>query len=108
MRGAEQTGACVIPEDPFHVEYQLELLKNYRATVLITTPTNARELMELLRLRAHWHHAPSRRAPGFGRRGLGECVRGRSPTNATNASCWPSGPHFTRPQAPGRAVSWRR
>ena len=51
MRGAELTGACFIPEDPFHVEYQLELLKNYRATVLITTPTNARDLMELLRLR---------------------------------------------------------
>ncbi len=52
MLGAELVGASVIPEDPFHVEYQLELLKNYRATVLITTPTNARELMESLRRRS--------------------------------------------------------
>ncbi|OPZ30587.1 MAG: Phenylacetate-coenzyme A ligase [Lentisphaerae bacterium ADurb.BinA184] len=51
MRGAEVAGACVIPEDPFHVEYQLDLMKNYRATVLITTPSNARDLVEVIRAR---------------------------------------------------------
>jgi len=48
MLGAELVGASVIPEDPFHIEYQLEVLRKYRTTVLITTPTNARELAELL------------------------------------------------------------
>jgi phenylacetate-CoA ligase len=51
MGGAQLVGACVIPEAPYHVEYQLELIRNYRATVLVTTPTNARDLMELLRAR---------------------------------------------------------
>ena len=48
MRGAEQIEASVIPEDPFHIELQLSTLQNYRATVLITTPSNARELVTLL------------------------------------------------------------
>ena len=48
MLGAELIGASVIPEDPFHIEYQLEVLRNYRATVLVTTPANARELVDLL------------------------------------------------------------
>ena len=47
--GAEMLGASVMPEDPFHIEYQLAMLQNYRATVLVTTPTNARELMDLLK-----------------------------------------------------------
>ena len=46
--GAEQIEAAVIPEDPFHIEYQLAMLQNYRVTVLVTTPSNARELAELL------------------------------------------------------------
>ena len=49
--GAELIEASIIPEDPFHIEYQLAMLQNYRVTVLITTPTNARELVELLRTR---------------------------------------------------------
>ena len=46
--GAEHIEASVIPEDPFHIEYQLAMLQNYRVTVLITTPSNARDLAELL------------------------------------------------------------
>jgi phenylacetate-CoA ligase len=49
--GAEVIEASVIPEDPFHVDYQLAMLQNYRATVLITSPTNARKLVDLLRNR---------------------------------------------------------
>ncbi|MCX7590954.1 MAG: phenylacetate--CoA ligase, partial [Kiritimatiellae bacterium] len=48
LLGAEIIGASVIPEDPIHVEYQLSMLQNYRATVLITSPTNARDLLRLL------------------------------------------------------------
>jgi len=48
MLGAELVGASVIPEDPFHIEYQLEVLQKYRTTVLVTTPTNARDLADLL------------------------------------------------------------
>ncbi len=49
--GAEMIEASIIPEDPFHIEYQLAMLQNYRVTVLIATPSNARDLMELLRAR---------------------------------------------------------
>jgi phenylacetate-CoA ligase len=49
--GAETLGASVIAEDPFHVDYQLAMLQNYRPTVLITTPTNAMELIRLLNQR---------------------------------------------------------
>jgi phenylacetate-CoA ligase len=48
MMGAELIEASVIAEDPFHVDYQLAMLQNYRPTVLITTPTNAFELVRLL------------------------------------------------------------
>ena len=48
LLGAELVGASVIPEDPQHIEYQLEVLENYRATGLVTTPGNARDLAELL------------------------------------------------------------
>lgn len=48
MLGAELLGASVIPEDPLHVDHQLEVIENYRATVLITTPANARELATAL------------------------------------------------------------
>lgn len=43
--GAERIEASMIPEDPIHIEYQLATLQNYRATVLITTPSNARDLV---------------------------------------------------------------
>ncbi len=46
MLGAELIGASVTPQAPFHIEYQLELLRNYRTTVLITTPANACALAE--------------------------------------------------------------
>lgn len=49
--GAEMIEASIIPEDPYHIEYQLAVLQNYRVTVLITTPSNARDLVDLLRLR---------------------------------------------------------
>jgi phenylacetate-CoA ligase len=49
--GAQTIEASVIAEDPFHNEYQLAMLQNYRPTVLITTPTNARELANLLNRR---------------------------------------------------------
>lgn len=48
-RGAELIEAAVIPEDTLHTEYQLEILKSYRTTVLITSPANARDIMELMR-----------------------------------------------------------
>jgi phenylacetate-CoA ligase len=47
-RGAELAQVAVIPEDTRHIEYQFEMLRNYRTTVLITTPSNARDIMELL------------------------------------------------------------
>jgi phenylacetate-CoA ligase len=46
--GAQTIEASVIAEDPFHIDYQLAMLQNYRPTVLITTPTNAREIATLL------------------------------------------------------------
>jgi len=51
MLGAELIEASVIAEDPFHVDYQLAMLQNYRPTILITTPTNALELIRLMELR---------------------------------------------------------
>lgn len=46
--GAQVVEASVIAEDPSHVDYQIAMLENYRPTVLITTPTNALELMQVL------------------------------------------------------------
>ncbi len=46
--GAQTVEASVIAEDPVHVDYQLAMLQNYRPTVLVTTPTNAREIAALL------------------------------------------------------------
>lgn len=48
LLGAEHLEASVIPEDTFHVDYQLAMLQNYRVTALVTTPTNASELVRLL------------------------------------------------------------
>jgi len=42
--GAQTVEASVIAEDPFHIDYQLAMLRNYRPTVLVTTPTNAKEI----------------------------------------------------------------
>ena len=49
--GAQVVEASVIAEDPSHVDYQIAMLQNYRPTVLITTPTNALELMQVLEQR---------------------------------------------------------
>jgi phenylacetate-CoA ligase len=49
--GAELIEASVIAEDPFHVDYQLAMLQNYRPTVLITTPANACEWIRILEQR---------------------------------------------------------
>lgn len=49
MLGAERIEATIMPEDTRHTEYQLETLRNCRATVLITTPTHAGDLIDLLR-----------------------------------------------------------
>ncbi len=43
--GAEAIEASVIAEEPFHIDAQLAMLQNYRPTMLITTPTNALDLM---------------------------------------------------------------
>jgi phenylacetate-CoA ligase len=51
LTAAEQIGAPVVPQDPDHIEYQLEVLRNYRTTVLVTTPANALELVSLLAAR---------------------------------------------------------
>jgi len=48
MMGAERIGASVAPQEPFHIQYQLDVLRNYRTTVLVTTPANARRLVALL------------------------------------------------------------
>ncbi len=46
--GAQVVEASVIAEDPAHVDYQIAVLQNYRPTVLITTPTNALELVQVM------------------------------------------------------------
>ncbi|MBN2505143.1 MAG: hypothetical protein JXQ71_00470 [Verrucomicrobia bacterium] len=48
LLGAELIEASVIAEDPNHVDYQLEMLRNYRPTVLVTTPSHAHDLTRLL------------------------------------------------------------
>lgn len=48
LLGAERIEVAVIPDDPYHIEYQLAMLQNYRTTVLVTSPTNAWELVHLL------------------------------------------------------------
>ena len=51
LLGAEVIEASVIADDPFHIDYQLAMLQNYRPTVLITTPVNADALMRLIEAR---------------------------------------------------------
>jgi phenylacetate-CoA ligase len=46
--GAELIEASVIAEDPLHIDYQLAMLRNYRPTILITTPTNALDLVRTI------------------------------------------------------------
>lgn len=49
--GAQAVEASVIAEDPAHVDYQVAILRNYHPTVLITTPSNALDLMQVLERR---------------------------------------------------------
>jgi phenylacetate-CoA ligase len=49
--GAELLEASVIAEDPQHMDYQFEILKNYRPTFLVTTPTHAVELTRTMEKR---------------------------------------------------------
>lgn len=49
--GAESIEASVIAEEPFHIDAQLAMLQNYRPTMLITTPTNAVDLMHMMERR---------------------------------------------------------
>ncbi len=51
VRGAELIEASVIAEDPLHIDYQLAMLQNYRPTTLITTPTNALDLIRAIEQR---------------------------------------------------------
>lgn len=46
--GAELIEASVIPQDVFHPEYQLAMMQSYRASILVTTPTEAYDLAEIL------------------------------------------------------------
>lgn len=46
--GAEELGASVIPLNALHLKKQLMVLRDYKISVLITTPTSAVELLELL------------------------------------------------------------
>jgi phenylacetate-CoA ligase len=48
LLGAEAIEASVIADDPYHIDGQVAMLKNYRPTVLITTPTKACELIKLM------------------------------------------------------------
>ena len=49
--GAEVIEASVIAEEPFHIDYQMAMLRNYRPTILITTPANARDLIRRIEQR---------------------------------------------------------
>jgi len=46
--GAELIEASVIAEDPLHVDYRLAMPQNYRPTILVTTPSNALDLMRTI------------------------------------------------------------
>jgi phenylacetate-CoA ligase len=49
--GAQVIEASVIAEDSAHVDYQIATLQNYRPTVLITTPGNALDLVQVMEQR---------------------------------------------------------
>lgn len=60
--GAERLSASIVAEDPYCIEHQLELLRNYRATVLVTTPTRAAALAALMAAEGVDPHALSLQA----------------------------------------------
>jgi phenylacetate-CoA ligase len=47
--GAELIEASVIPQDTLHPQRQLAVMQNFRASILITTPTQARELINAMK-----------------------------------------------------------
>jgi phenylacetate-CoA ligase len=47
--GAELIEASVIPQDTSHPQRQLDVMRSFRASILITTPTQARELIQALK-----------------------------------------------------------
>lgn len=49
--GAEVLGASLISEDPHHIDYQLAMLRNYRVSALVTTPSNAEAMANLMAAR---------------------------------------------------------
>lgn len=49
--GAQVVEASVIAEEPTHADYQIDMLQNYRPTVLITTPTIALDLAQVIEQR---------------------------------------------------------
>ncbi len=49
IRGAELIEASVIPQDTTHPHRQLAVMQSFRASILITTPTQAHELIKALR-----------------------------------------------------------
>jgi phenylacetate-CoA ligase len=49
--GAQVVEASVIAEDSAHVDYQIATLQNFQPTVLITTPGNALDLMQVMEQR---------------------------------------------------------
>ncbi|MGC9327714.1 MAG: phenylacetate--CoA ligase family protein [Candidatus Hinthialibacter sp.] len=49
--GAEQLGACVTPLYSMPIPQQIEILRNYRTTVLICTPTRALHIVRYMRER---------------------------------------------------------
>ena len=51
MLGAELIEASVIPQEAYHPEYQLAMMQSYRASILVTTPSQAHELAATLELR---------------------------------------------------------
>jgi phenylacetate-CoA ligase len=51
LLGAEVIEASVIPQDAHHVDYQLAMMQSYRPSILITTPTQALDLLQLTRQR---------------------------------------------------------
>ncbi len=61
--GAQVIEASVIAEDSAHVDYQIATLQNFQPTVLITTPGNALDLMQVMdnvaSTRSHSTSAPS-------------------------------------------------
>jgi phenylacetate-CoA ligase len=51
LLGAELIEASVLAEDPLHIDRQLDILRHYHPTCIVTTPTNASQLVATLESR---------------------------------------------------------